>query len=286
MNYFELYPGDYLRDTTRLTLIEHGAYLRLLMAYYAEETPFPDDDAELFVIVSAVSQADKTAVRKVADRFFPVADDGLRHNNRADEEIIKARRRIETAQANGVKGGRPRKPKRNPTRNPNGTQEKPSGLILGSENPGFSKPKQNPAKTQSGEALHTPHAIQALRNVNASTQGLEGARAGVEDVCRRMREAGCPHVDPSRPEIHAAKREGVSDDALVDTAREAVAKGKQDPFGWAIATARGRHADGAAEIHSGEANGTRGKPGGESLCERAERACRAGDERDRLAVVG
>lgn len=105
MNYFELYPGDYLRDTTRLTLVEHGAYLRMLMAYYAEEKPLPSDDAELFVIVSAVTAADRAAVRKVADRFFPILADGLRHNLRSDEEIAKAQRRINAARANGKKGG-------------------------------------------------------------------------------------------------------------------------------------------------------------------------------------
>jgi uncharacterized protein YdaU (DUF1376 family) len=281
MNYFELYPGDYLRDTTRLTLTEHGAYCRMLMAYYAEEEPFPADEAELFVIVSAISTADKTAVRKVADRFFPIGTDGARHNNRADEEIAKARIRIETSRKNGRGGGRPKKPRQNPE----GTRDKPGGFSAGSENTGFQKPRQNPAKTHSGEALHTPHAIQALGNVNASTQGLEGARAGVGDVCRRMHEAGCLHVNPSRPELLAARQEGVSDDALVDAAVEAMAKGKKDPFGWAIATARGRHADGVAEIPAGETHAARGKSG-ESLCERVERACRAGDERDRLAAAG
>lgn len=110
MNYFELYPGDYLRDTTRLTLTEHGAYLRLLMTYYAEEQPLPSDDTELFVIVCAVSPLEKAAVRKVADRFFPIFSDGLRHSARADAEIEKAQRRIRSAKENGSKGGRPRKP--------------------------------------------------------------------------------------------------------------------------------------------------------------------------------
>lgn len=94
MNYFELYPGDYLRDTTRLTLVEHGAYLRLLMTYYAEEQPLPSDDAELFVIVSAVTPADKAAVRKVADRFFPIFPDGLRHSVRADKEILSRAKKM------------------------------------------------------------------------------------------------------------------------------------------------------------------------------------------------
>lgn len=97
MNYFELYPGDYLRDTTRLTLVEHGAYLRLLMAYYAEEEPLPADLDELYVIAGAIKTADKEAVRKVADRFFPVGKDGQRHNGRADAEIEKAKGRMESA---------------------------------------------------------------------------------------------------------------------------------------------------------------------------------------------
>ncbi len=136
MNYFELYPGDYLKATQRLTLLEHGAYLRLLMAYYGEEQPLPADLGELYVTVSAITAADKAAVRKVADRFFPVSDDGLRHNGRADDEIAKAQKRIATAKANGAKGGR----KANPEETQRVTQRDTQPL------------------THSGEALHAPHA--------------------------------------------------------------------------------------------------------------------------------
>ena len=140
MNYFELYPGDYLKATQRLTLLEHGAYLRLLMAYYGEEEALPADLGELYVTVSAISAADKAAVRKVADRFFPVAADGLRHNDRADAEIEKAQKRIAAAKANGAKGGRNPKAETNPEE----TQRVTHGAT------------QWP--THSGEALHTPHA--------------------------------------------------------------------------------------------------------------------------------
>lgn len=98
MNYFEFYGGDYLRDTTRLSLTDHGAFLRLLIAYYAEEEPLPAAHAELFTIAGATSAADKASVRKIADKYFPVGPDGLRHNGRADEEIEKAQERIEGAQ--------------------------------------------------------------------------------------------------------------------------------------------------------------------------------------------
>jgi uncharacterized protein YdaU (DUF1376 family) len=94
VNYFELYPGDYLRDTTRLSLVEHGAYLRLLMAYYSDEQPLPAEKSELFRVVSAMNSAEKAAVLSVANRFFPVAEDGFRHNARADAEIAKAGNRM------------------------------------------------------------------------------------------------------------------------------------------------------------------------------------------------
>jgi uncharacterized protein YdaU (DUF1376 family) len=96
MNYFEFYPGDYLRDTMRLTLAEHGAYLRLLMAYYSDEQPLPAENDALFRIVSAQNSAEKSAVLKVADLFFPVTRDGVRRNARADTEIAKAQGRMDT----------------------------------------------------------------------------------------------------------------------------------------------------------------------------------------------
>lgn len=136
MNYFELYPGDYLRDTARLGLADHGAYLKLMLAYYSEEKPLPADLPSLYQIASAITASDKAAVRKVVDLFFPVAADGLRHKNRIDEEIAKAQKRIATAKANGAKN----QPKKNPAGHPAGM------------------PDDTQRHTHSGEALHTPHA--------------------------------------------------------------------------------------------------------------------------------
>ncbi|KAF1692677.1 YdaU family protein [Pseudoxanthomonas koreensis] len=153
MNYFELYPGDYLKDTGRLTLVDHGAYLRLLLEYYATEEPLPADLGDLYVIAAAVTAADKTAVKKVADRFFPVdPEDGLRHNGRVDEEIEKARGRMAAARENGKRGGRPKK-------NPLGSEEKPSGFSLGSipviENETQKKALQTPDPIQENVAIAT-----------------------------------------------------------------------------------------------------------------------------------
>ena len=128
MNYYERYCGDYARDTGHLSLQEHGAYTVMLDTYYATETPLPADYVALYRICRAMSGKERDAVRKVADEFFPVSGDGLRHNRRADEEIDEARPRIEAARANGTKGGRPRKkPIGLQQENPLGLEQEPAG---------------------------------------------------------------------------------------------------------------------------------------------------------------
>lgn len=143
MNYFEFYPGDYRRDTGRLSLAEHGAYLLLMTDYYGNEEPLPAALELLYRITGAQGATEQKAVRAVAEAFFPVGDDGLRHNARADAEIVKAQKRIKTAKENGAKGGR----KKNPAGNPAGSQT------------GTQRDTQQGTQrtTRSGEALHVPH---------------------------------------------------------------------------------------------------------------------------------
>lgn len=140
MNYFEFYPGDYRRDTGRLSLAEHGAYLLLMADYYASEKPLPAELGPLYRITGSQGAVEQKAVRAVADRFFPVSDDGMRHNARADAEIEKAQKRINAARENGKKGGR--KPADNPVGTPTGTR------------PVTRRATQQ--TTHSGEALQTP----------------------------------------------------------------------------------------------------------------------------------
>ncbi len=61
----------------------------MLDHYYGTEKPLPDDDTALFRICRAFTEAEQGAVLNVAGAFFPVAEDGKRHNKRADKEIGK-----------------------------------------------------------------------------------------------------------------------------------------------------------------------------------------------------
>jgi uncharacterized protein YdaU (DUF1376 family) len=150
VNYYQRHLGDYAKDTSHLSMLEHGAYTLLLDRYYSTDGPIPADQAHR--LTRAKSREERAAVDVVLAEFFELIE-GCWSNRRAEEELGKANSRIEVAQANGKRGGRkPRtnpatkaEPNRNPLGsvdadpddpdgNPDRTQQEPTGLPLGSEN--------------------------------------------------------------------------------------------------------------------------------------------------------
>lgn len=127
MNYYEKHLGDYAKDAGHLSMLEHGAYNLLIDRYYASEAGIPAEAAYDFS--RAHSKIERQATDKVLKQFFILVD-GVWKKNRIEEEIAKAQRKISAAQINGTKGGRP---KSEPKTNPEQTQEKPTGLLLGSD---------------------------------------------------------------------------------------------------------------------------------------------------------
>lgn len=116
MNYYPRYPGDYLAKTLHLSMVEDGAYTRLLDWYYSNEQPIPH--ARRYAVARATSAAERAAVDTVLAEFFSAGAEVHRHS-RVDAEIAEAAPRIAAAKANGSKGGR--KPKKNPAGNPAGS---------------------------------------------------------------------------------------------------------------------------------------------------------------------
>ena len=174
MNYYERYCGDYQRDTAHLSLAEHGVYTILLDVCYSTEKPLPADYKPLFRICRAMDDDEQEAVKSVADQFFPVCEDGFRHNPRADEDIISARKRIDTARENGKTGGRPRKPK-NPAKTQRVPKQEPSNnpvgippetqRVSGMEPTG--NPVANPPATR-GQSSPAPYSINSVTNVTGA----------------------------------------------------------------------------------------------------------------------
>lgn len=130
MNFYKRFMSDYARKTTRLTLAQHGAYTLLLDEVYTTEQPLPADVSELFRICRAMTKDEQSAVRVVADLYFPVGADGLRSNPRASIELNLAAPSLEAARLNGAKGGRPKKEANQfENKNPVGFQDETKSVI-------------------------------------------------------------------------------------------------------------------------------------------------------------
>jgi uncharacterized protein YdaU (DUF1376 family) len=125
MNYWPRWINAITNATAHLSLLEMGAYDRLLDHAYKTEAPLPADLDACCRIVRATTKADREAVRSVLAQFWKAEAGGF-VNPRVTDEIEIARPKIEAAKANGAKGGRPRGTPEKPSGFPPGTQEEPA----------------------------------------------------------------------------------------------------------------------------------------------------------------
>lgn len=173
MNYYRRYVGDYLRATSRLSLVEHGAYCLMLDYVYADEKPLPLDRDEVCRIIRAVRPEERKAVDKILALKFQRRDDGY-HNQRADEELGKAIPLIDAAKENGKKGGRRKNPAGNPVGSENGTQrdteQQPAGVPNGQHTPAASR--QPPASLTTSRQRSAPEPPTAKGAAAAYENGL------------------------------------------------------------------------------------------------------------------
>src|SRR5258705_5434511 len=88
----------YVTDTMRLTTEAHGAYLLLMLDYYSNEAPAPDDDEILSAITKLPVEVWQTKHRKVLAPFFQVTE-GRWHHERIEDELRKGQRRYEQTMA-------------------------------------------------------------------------------------------------------------------------------------------------------------------------------------------
>ncbi len=85
-HYQPFFWGDYLRDTGNLSLVEHGAYLRLIGEYWNTGKPLPADAERMRRACGCHSEADTKAIEYVLDRFFSREGDVWRHK-RLDADL-------------------------------------------------------------------------------------------------------------------------------------------------------------------------------------------------------
>lgn len=87
MNYYSFHIGDYRRDTTHLSLLEHGVYRQLLDMYYLSEERIPEETEVVYRRLCARTGEEKKAVDTVLEEFFQ-RENGWIHK-RCEEEIAR-----------------------------------------------------------------------------------------------------------------------------------------------------------------------------------------------------
>lgn len=198
MNYYRRYSGDYLRDTSDLTLMEHGAYDLLLDYYYTSETPAPADKQVIYRRLRAMSQEEQRAVDSVLARYFWLEDDGY-HQKRVDHEIEVSKK----ARANGVNGGRPKTVTEYITEK---ETEHETGILTGCVTGLVHPPTTNhhppasslqPGKKARKRATSLPDnfAISSRVKAWAQTKGYHNLDAYLEFFSGRMRASGKAYID-------------------------------------------------------------------------------------------
>jgi uncharacterized protein YdaU (DUF1376 family) len=110
MHYYSLNIADYRKDTQHLSPIEHYIYRELMDWYYLDESPIPKITKVVIRRLRLVIE-NEPDLTNVLDEFFTDTHEGWAHS-RIEEEIARYHAKVDTARANGSKGGRPKKPKK------------------------------------------------------------------------------------------------------------------------------------------------------------------------------
>ena len=72
MNYYERHLGDYAKETTHLSILEHGAYCLLLDRYFITEHGIPQ--GQEFRVSRAHTKEERSAIESVLSEFFVLRD--------------------------------------------------------------------------------------------------------------------------------------------------------------------------------------------------------------------
>lgn len=251
MNYYEHHLGDYAKDTSHLTMIEHGAYRLLLDRYYGTEKGIPA--SQIHRIAQARTKEEKVAVDAVVGEFFELVD-GVYINNRAEAEITKAQSKIKSAQENGKRGGRPKK-------NPDETHKKPSGLFVGYENETQTKAHQTP---------DTRHQS-PVKDIKTHTEihNYDGT-VTPSVVCVELMKLGVAQVNPQHAELLSLIHQGVGLQDFLSAGSMAMEKNKG--FSYALGIVKGRlQEEIIGQQAKGKSSGTGRQHGSTSRIEHSRR---------------
>jgi uncharacterized protein YdaU (DUF1376 family) len=101
MHYYPHNIGDYRKDTSHLSLLEHGIYRQLLDSYYLDEMPLSNDLAKLMRSHSVRNADEQQALQNVLTDFFELTENGYIHK-RCEDIIAKFHGKSQSARASAM----------------------------------------------------------------------------------------------------------------------------------------------------------------------------------------
>lgn len=164
-----LFIGDYLADTMHLSHAQHGIYMLLIMAYWRNSGPLPDDAGQLAAIAKCSPQEWRKNLPVIA-KFFHI-EAGLWSHKRIDVELEGATNKTQERSKAGTEGARRRWQ----------TDGKPMAEPLAN---GMASPSQNdaPSPSPSPSKLASNLGSRELPREWAALAATERAKAGMPEA--------------------------------------------------------------------------------------------------------
>jgi uncharacterized protein YdaU (DUF1376 family) len=101
MHYYQHNIADYRKDTSHLTLMEHGIYRQLLDSYYLDEIPITNDLSKLMRSHCIRTAEEQQSLKNVLADFFELTKKGYVHK-RCDEVIAQYHGKSDKARASAM----------------------------------------------------------------------------------------------------------------------------------------------------------------------------------------
>lgn len=142
-----IYWADYSKDTDGLSLLEHGAYMLLMRAYWNNGGPLPATDRErLYRNCRAFTPEERQAIDYIIANYFQEKDENL-IQKRLDQELKSAKNNRKAKAEAGRKSGEARRAKAEQNANSRSTSVRTVGEQKGNPTPSPTPPPGNKDKT-------------------------------------------------------------------------------------------------------------------------------------------
>jgi uncharacterized protein YdaU (DUF1376 family) len=279
MNYYSHHIGDYRRNTSHLSLLEHGIYRQLLDTYYLSEQPISSDLEIVYRKLCARTDDERNVVEGVLREFFKLTKKGWVHAQ-CEKEIKAYKGKADRARDNGKLGGRPKETKRvisglsekteqEANQEPRTTNHEP---VTCNHEPRTKNQKPLERGDKHTEVINVPHRFQKNRAcVEPPNEMRDPLQPRTADLCcKALAKQGIQGCNPHHPTLVALLKAGASEEEFTQAAISAATKGKKQ-FEYVLGIVRRQREEAASLVlHQGR------MPNKQEALEEANRRATAG----------